>query len=114
MNVADMAVLAAAVLSIGGSGWFFFGPRKASTAQLAGGVQRVTVRVAGGYSPDLVRVRQGGGGLPQGRGRDPHHLVGDAGRLRRGDGKSHRREDINVVALGNWAFHTVPVQRGER
>ncbi len=59
MSVADVVVLVAAVLSIGGLGWFFFGPRRASAAQLSGGVQRVSVRVAGGYSPDLIRVRQG-------------------------------------------------------
>ena len=59
MNVADVVVLIVAVAGIGGLGWFFFGPRKASAALLSDGVQRVTVRVAGGYSPDLIRVRQG-------------------------------------------------------
>jgi P-type Cu+ transporter len=59
MSVADVVVLVAAVAGIGGLAWFFFGPRKASAAELSGGVQRVTVRVAGGYSPDLIRVRQG-------------------------------------------------------
>src|SRR5204863_5855090 len=52
-------VLIVAVAGIGGLGWLFFGPRKASAALLSDGVQRVRVRVAGGYSPDLIRVRQG-------------------------------------------------------
>ncbi len=59
MSVTDVVVLVAALAGIAGLGWFFFGPRKASAAQLSGGVQRVNVRVAGGYSPDLIRVRQG-------------------------------------------------------
>jgi len=40
-------------------GWFFFGPKKAHSADVVGNVQEVTVTVKGGYSPDLVRVRQG-------------------------------------------------------
>src|SRR6266700_1350622 len=59
MSVTDVVVLVAALAGIAGLGWFFFGPRKASAAQLSGGVQRVNVRVAGGYSPDVIRVRQG-------------------------------------------------------
>jgi Cu+-exporting ATPase len=59
MSVADVAVLLACLAAIGGLGWFFFGPRKASAAAVADGVQRVTVRVAGGYRPDLIRVQQG-------------------------------------------------------
>src|SRR5262249_5193365 len=45
--------------AIAGLGWFFFGPRKARNAEIQGGVQRATVTVRGGYSPDVVRVRQG-------------------------------------------------------
>jgi len=59
MNVADISVLLAAVLAIGGLGWFFFGPRRARSAQLEGGVQRVVVTVKGGYSPDVIKARQG-------------------------------------------------------
>jgi Cu+-exporting ATPase len=40
-------------------GWFFFGPKKAHSTDLVGGVQEIKVTVKGGYSPDLVRVRQG-------------------------------------------------------
>src|SRR5215831_4253759 len=59
MNVADISVLLAAVAAMGGLGWFFFGPRRARSAQLEGGVQRVVVTVKGGYSPDVIKVRQG-------------------------------------------------------
>ncbi len=59
MTVADIAVLAGSVLAVAGLGWFFFAPRKAHTALLEGGVQRVEVTVRGGYHPDVIRVRQG-------------------------------------------------------
>jgi len=59
MNVADISVLLAAAAAIGGLGWFFFGPRRARSAQLEGGVQRVVVTVKGGYSPDVIKARQG-------------------------------------------------------
>src|SRR6266571_7559807 len=59
MNVADIVVLIAAAAAIGGLAWFFFGPRHARAAELAGGVQRVQVTVKGGYRPDVIRARQG-------------------------------------------------------
>ena len=59
MSAADILVIVAAVAALAGLGWFFFGPRKAKTAVLAGGVQRLEVTVKGGYSPEVVRVRQG-------------------------------------------------------
>jgi Cu+-exporting ATPase len=58
MSAADIIVLIGAVAVIGGLGWYFFGPRRARTAQLADGVQRVEVTVRGGYQPELIRVRQ--------------------------------------------------------
>jgi plastocyanin domain-containing protein len=45
--------------ALAGIGWFFFAPRKAHTAELADGVQRVNFTVRGGYHPDVIRVRQG-------------------------------------------------------
>jgi P-type Cu+ transporter len=57
--IADLAVVACAVLVTGALGWFFFGPKKARSAELVGDVQHVRITVKGGYSPDLVRVRQG-------------------------------------------------------
>jgi Cu+-exporting ATPase len=59
MSAADVIVVLAAVAALAGLGWFFFGPRKARTALLAGGVQRLVVTVKGGYSPEVIRVRQG-------------------------------------------------------
>jgi P-type Cu+ transporter len=59
MSLADVVVVLGAVAALAGLGWFFFGPRNARTAELAGGVQRVTVTVRGGYNPEVVRVRQG-------------------------------------------------------
>src|SRR5215471_15212733 len=59
MSGAGFVVVVLAVAALGGLGWFFFGPRKAKAAELAGGVQRATVTVRGGYSPEVVRVRQG-------------------------------------------------------
>ncbi len=39
--------------------WFFFGPKKAHTAEVAAGVQEIKITVKGGYSPDVIRVREG-------------------------------------------------------
>jgi Cu+-exporting ATPase len=59
VNPADIIVVLAAVAALAGLGWFFFGPRKVRAAMLAGGVQRLEVTVRGGYSPEVIRVRQG-------------------------------------------------------
>jgi Cu+-exporting ATPase len=57
VNVGDIIVMVTSAVTLAGLGWFFFGPRKA--AELVGGVQRATVTVRGGYSPEVLRVRQG-------------------------------------------------------
>jgi len=59
MSAADIVVVIASAAAMAGLGWFFFAPRRARTAELAGGVQRITVTVRGGYSPDVIRARQG-------------------------------------------------------
>src|SRR6266849_9210638 len=59
MSPADVAVIAGGLALTGLLVWFFFGPKKAHSAVHVGNVQEVTVTVKGGYSPDLVRVRQG-------------------------------------------------------
>jgi Cu+-exporting ATPase len=59
MGIADTAVLAGLVASVAAIGWYFFAPRRATAAVLADGVQRLDVTVRGGYSPDVIRVRQG-------------------------------------------------------
>jgi P-type Cu+ transporter len=59
MTVPDLTVVAAALVLSAFLAWFFFGPRRARAAELVGDLQEVRVTVRGGYSPDLVRVRQG-------------------------------------------------------
>ena len=59
MGVADIAVVIVSAAAVAGLGWYFFAPRRARVAELAGGVQRVDVTVRGGYRPDVIRVRQG-------------------------------------------------------
>jgi len=59
VTVADIAVVLGAAVAIVALAWFFFGPKKTSVAQLRDGVQEITITVKGGYSPDLIRVRQG-------------------------------------------------------
>ena len=58
MSTADVAVLVGTVAVVAGLGWYFFGPRRARTAQLADGTQRVEITVRGGYQPAIIRVRQ--------------------------------------------------------
>ncbi|MFI8499604.1 heavy metal translocating P-type ATPase [Streptomyces sp. NPDC085524] len=59
MGALDVVVVVAAVAVIGGLGWYFFGPRRAGYTRLEDGVQRMDVVVRGGYSPNLIKVRQG-------------------------------------------------------
>jgi Cu+-exporting ATPase len=59
MNATDIIVVIGAVAALAGLGWFFFGPRRAASADLADGVQRAAVTVSGGYRPEVVRLRQG-------------------------------------------------------
>ncbi|MDH6244041.1 heavy metal translocating P-type ATPase [Mycobacterium sp. OTB74] len=58
MSSIDVAVIAVAVIATAGLGWFFFGPRTARAAAVSGGVQRLQVTVRGGYSPNMLQVRQ--------------------------------------------------------
>src|SRR2546428_2342566 len=58
MNFPDIAVIASGIVLIAFLAWFFFGPKKARQAELVGQVQQVRVLVQGGYSPNLIRVRQ--------------------------------------------------------
>ncbi|WP_225838790.1 heavy metal translocating P-type ATPase [Streptomyces sp. NK08204] len=59
MGVADVVVALVAAGLVAALGWFFFGPRTSRTARIEGGVQRAEVTVRGGYSPDVIVVRQG-------------------------------------------------------
>ena len=56
--VVDLVVIGAGAALIALLAWYFFGPKKAGQAQLVGQIQEVRVTVRGGYSPDLIRVRQ--------------------------------------------------------
>src|SRR6266705_1948343 len=58
MNPADIVVVASGLALTGLLARFFFGPKKAHSAELVGNVQEVKVTVKGGYSPNLIRVRQ--------------------------------------------------------
>ncbi|WP_231639187.1 heavy metal translocating P-type ATPase [Mycobacterium sp. Marseille-P9652] len=46
-------------LAISGLAWYFFAPRHARAAAVTEGVQRIQVTIRGGYSPNVVQVRQG-------------------------------------------------------
>ncbi|MET9904816.1 heavy metal translocating P-type ATPase [Streptomyces sp. NPDC006446] len=59
MGALEFVVVLVSAALIAALGWYFFGPRRAGAARLEGGVQRVEVTVRGGYSPDLIKVRQG-------------------------------------------------------
>ncbi|WP_072690804.1 heavy metal translocating P-type ATPase [Rhodococcus marinonascens] len=59
MSTADIGVLAGAVALIAFLAWYFLGPKKSWDAELRGGVQGIEIVVKGGYSPDVIRVRQG-------------------------------------------------------
>ncbi len=56
---AEVIVTAAGLSLIIVLAWFFFGSRKLSEATVRGNVQEVEVTVNGGYSPNLIRVREG-------------------------------------------------------
>ena len=61
MTPADVAILLAAALAIGLVNWYFlFSRRRAVAAAPAGpGIQAITIRVAGGYTPNLIEVASG-------------------------------------------------------
>jgi plastocyanin domain-containing protein len=61
VNGADLLVILGGVVAIAWVNWYFlFAGRQATEAAVgAGGVQEVRIRVAGGYDPAHVRVKQG-------------------------------------------------------
>jgi P-type Cu+ transporter len=59
MTGTEILVTAAGLALIAGLGWFFFGPKQGRRAELRGGFQEVEITVKGGYSPNLIRVREG-------------------------------------------------------
>lgn len=59
MDTTEIGVVVGAALLIALTLWFFFGPRKSVAAHVAaGGTQEIKIVVKGGYSPDLIVVRQ--------------------------------------------------------
>jgi plastocyanin domain-containing protein len=59
VDAAELAVVAGAAAAIGFVLWYFFGEReRVAAAAGAGGVQEIRVTVRGGYSPDVIVVRQ--------------------------------------------------------
>ena len=60
MDTAEIVVLVVGVAAIAGVLWYFFGEREAvAAAETATGLQEVKITVKGGYSPDVVVVKQG-------------------------------------------------------
>ena len=56
----DIAVLVASIVTIIAILWYFFGEREKVAAGLSdSGVQQIKVTVKGGYSPDVIVVKQG-------------------------------------------------------
>lgn len=60
MDLIEIGVLVGGLLLIAFVLWYFFGEREAVTAQTSeSGVQEIKVTVKGGYSPDVIVVKQG-------------------------------------------------------
>ena len=60
MDATEITVLIGGIALIAGILWYFFGERERTEAdEGAGGVQQVKITVKGGYSPDLIVVKQG-------------------------------------------------------
>lgn len=60
MDTMELAVLIGSLLLIALILWFFFGEREKVAASISQtGVQQIKVTVKGGYSPDVIVVKQG-------------------------------------------------------
>lgn len=60
MDAAASGVIIGGCLSIAFVLWYFFGERESVVAATgAGGVQEIMITVKGGYSPDVIVVREG-------------------------------------------------------
>lgn len=60
MESAEIGVVIGSVVLIAGVLWYFFGEReKVSATVTETGVQEIKVTVKGGYSPDVIVVKQG-------------------------------------------------------
>jgi Cu+-exporting ATPase len=59
MSVVEILVTGGGILLAGGLIWFFFGPKEQGTAAVREGVQEIEVAVKGGYSPGVIRAKEG-------------------------------------------------------
>ena len=59
MPIIEIGVIVSGFVAILFLAWFFFGPKKARQAELKGNVQEIRITVKGGYSPDVIRVKEG-------------------------------------------------------
>ncbi len=59
MEPIEIAVVAGGIVAIAFVLWYFFGERESVEATTADGVQQIRVTVRGGYSPDVIVVKQG-------------------------------------------------------
>jgi plastocyanin domain-containing protein len=60
MDGTEFVVVAGGIVSIGVVLWYFFGAREGVAATVTEmGVQEVKVTVKGGYSPDVIVIKQG-------------------------------------------------------
>ncbi len=60
MDAAETFVTIMGIAAIAAVLWYFFGPRRrVAAAAGAAGVQEIKITVKGGYSPDVIVVKQG-------------------------------------------------------
>lgn len=60
MDGSEIAVFSGAALLVAFVLWYFFGPKERAAASVGvSGVQEIKVTVKGGYSPDVIVVKQG-------------------------------------------------------
>ncbi len=60
MDTTEIAVVIGGIAAIGLVLWYFFGEREAIAASVTeSGVQEIKVTVKGGYSPDVIVVKEG-------------------------------------------------------
>ncbi len=60
MDSSEIVVVAVGLLLMALTLWYFFGPKERIQAEVTtGGTQQVKITVKGGYSPDVIVVKQG-------------------------------------------------------
>jgi Cu+-exporting ATPase len=57
--LSDLIVLIGGSALIAALAWYFFGPKRATRATVVGGHQEIEVAVKGGYSPSVIKAREG-------------------------------------------------------